>query len=480
MRALLSGAKAGEAEARSDQHLARAVLDAAAARGLEASEPGEVRRPYLARKTRAELVREADLLLRQPGWTNIWTQPIFNRVEMLATGIRTQVGVKVLGQDLGQLDAVAAQVAATLRRVPGAADVFADQSVAQPYLEVRLDRAAAGRAGVSPGEVEESLEAAVGGKVVGTALDGRRRLPVRVRYAPDFRADVDGIGQVLVGDRAPVPLAQVAALRLVEGPTMIRGEHGLLAAYVQLNVRGRDLGGFMEEAQRAVASQVRVPEGVALEWGGQYEHQLSARRTLAFVLPAVVALIFLILFLTWKDAGDAALLLLTVPGALVGGLVLQWLLGHPFSVAVWVGYIACFGLATETGIIVLTYMREALQRRGGLAGIESEAELEAAVLEGAVQRLRPKLLTEGVIILSLLPMLWATGVGAEFLRPMAAPVLGGILVADEVVDLSIPALFFWLRRRRWRALQRAGGTGSTAALPAVQPGAPTAPAPITG
>jgi Cu(I)/Ag(I) efflux system membrane protein CusA/SilA len=318
----------------------------------------------------------------------------------------------------------------------------------------------------------------VGGKVVGTALDGRRRLPIRVRYAPDFRADLDRIGRVLVGDRAPVPLAQVAALRLVEGPSMIRGENGLLAAYVQLNVRGRDLGGFMEEAQRAVASQVRVPEGVALEWGGQYEHQLSARRTLTFVLPVVVVLIFLILFLTWRDAGDAALILLTVPGALVGGLVLQWLLGHPFSVAVWVGYIACFGLATETGIIVLTYMREALQRRGGLEAIGSEAELEAAVLEGAVQRLRPKLLTEGVIILGLLPMLWATGVGAELLRPMAAPVLGGILVADEVVDLAIPALFFWLRRRRWRALQAARPT--TGARRLSRGSEPPAPAAVTG
>jgi Cu(I)/Ag(I) efflux system membrane protein CusA/SilA len=455
MRRQLATPHAARLEALADGLLLRAVLQAAEERGLPATAPESVHRPFLSRKTKPQLLAELDGLLQQPGWTNIWTQPILNRVDMLATGIRTQVGVKVLGEDLLRLQQTVDRVALALRGVPGAVDVFADQAVSQPYLEVRLDRAKAARAGVDPAQVEESIETALGGKLVGAALDGRRRIPLRVRYAPDFRADLGRIGRVLTGDRVPVPLSQVADLRIVEGPSMIRGENGLLAAYVQLNVRGRDLGGFVREAQATVSAQVELPTGVALEWGGQYEHELSAQRTLSFVLPLVIGLIFLILYLTWQDAGDALVLLVSVPGALVGGLLLQWLLGHPFSVAVWVGYVACFGLATETGIIVLTYMREAIDRRGGLAAIATEEELRDAVLEGAVQRLRPKLLTEGIIVLSLLPMLWATGVGAEILRPMAAPVLGGILVADEVVDLSIPALFYWLRLARWRGM-RAG------------------------
>jgi len=464
MRRLLAQAHPPSLEDVADGLVVQAILDAAEARGLQATAPSTVNRPFLGRKSKAELIEELDALLQQPGWTNVWTQPIINRVDMLATGLRTQVGVKVLGEDLGRNQDVAERVAKVLRKIPGAVDVFVDQGVAQPSLEVRFDRTRAAALGVDPEEVEQTIEAALGGKVVGAALDGLRRVPVRVRYAPDFRADLQRIGAVQVpAGEASVPLSQVADLRLAEGPGMIRGENGLPVALVQLNVRGRDLGGFVEEAQQVVARRVVLPAGVALEWGGQYQHELSARRTLSFVLPLVILLIFVILLLTWGDAGDALVLLVSVPGAMVGGLILQSLMGSPHSVAVWVGYIACFGLATETGIIVLTYMREALARRGGLAAIGSEAELREVVLEGAVKRLRPKLLTEGVIVLSVLPMLWATGVGSELLRPMAVPVLGGILVADEVVDLAIPALFFWLRRHRWRALE--GGARVSCAEP---------------
>jgi Cu(I)/Ag(I) efflux system membrane protein CusA/SilA len=235
---------------------------------------------------------------------------------------------------------------------------------------------------------------------------------------------------------------------------MIKSENGILCAYVQLNVHGRDLRGFVEDAQARVASKIALPPGVFLQWGGQFEHEVSARRTLALVFPLVILLIFLILFWTYRDLGDAILMMLAVPGALVGGLLCQRLMGFQFSVAVWVGYIACFGLATETGIVMLVYLREAIDRRGGLSALRSIDELRAAVAAGAIQRLRPKLLTEGLIVLSLLPMLWSSGAGAEILRPMAAPVLGGILIADEVIDVTIPVLFFWLRKRRWLRLAR--------------------------
>ncbi|MCW8141786.1 MAG: efflux RND transporter permease subunit, partial [Planctomycetota bacterium] len=253
-----------------------------------------------------------------------------------------------------------------------------------------------------------------------------------------------------------VPLGEVADVRVVQGPSMIKSEDGLLRAYVQLNVRDRDVIGFVDEARRVVEDEVvarGLPQGVYLEWSGQFEHQVRARERLALIVPLVVFLIFVILYLTYQDLGDALLMMLAVPGALVGGLIFQALFDVSFSVAVWVGYIACFGLATETGIIMLVYLREAIERRGGLANIATVDELEAAVLEGAVQRLRPKLLTEGTTILGLVPMLMAEGVGAEVMRPMAAPVLGGVLLADEVIDVFIPVIFFWYRRRRWERLQ---------------------------
>jgi Cu(I)/Ag(I) efflux system membrane protein CusA/SilA len=274
-----------------------------------------------------------------------------------------------------------------------------------------------------------------------------------------------------------IPLSEVADVRIVEGPAMLKSENGQLVNYVTLNVRGRDIVGFVEEAQRAVADKVKLPEGVHVEWSGEFEHQVRAARTLRFVFPAVIALIFVILYLTYKDLADAGLMMLAVPEALAGGAFFQFffpkIMGGwdapplEFSVAVWVGYIACFGMATETGIIMLVYLREAIDKRGGLENIQSLDELRQAVIEGAVHRLRPKLLTEGVAIIAIAPMLWATGVGAEVIAPMAVPVLGGLLISDEVVDIFLPVRFYWVRRARWLKLQeekaRAGQAQRTAA-----------------
>ena len=226
----------------------------------------------------------------------------------------------------------------------------------------------------------------------------------------------------------------------------------MLRAYVQLNVRDRDIVGFVEEAQQAVAEQVKLPPGFFIEWSGQFEHQVRAKKTLQIIFPMVVALIFILLYVTFRDVRDALLIILAVPGALVGGVIFQSLFGFNFSVAVWVGYIACFGMATQTGIVMLVYLHDAIQARGGLAKIASLAELKDAVITGAVHRLRPKLMTEGVAIIGLMPMLWAHGVGAEVMKPMAAPVLGGLLVADEVIDLLLPVIFNWYQSRRWRRL----------------------------
>jgi len=261
-----------------------------------------------------------------------------------------------------------------------------------------------------------------------------------------------------------IPLSAIANVQIVEGPAMIKSENGRLLNYVTLNVRGRDMVGFVEEAQRVVSQKVRMPEGVHIEWSGEFEHQLRAARTLRVVFPAVIILIFIILYLTYRDWMDAILMMLAVPEALAGGAFFMYLfpkivggLEAPpvdFSVAVWVGFIACFGMATETGIIMLVYLREAIEKRGGLENIQSLEELRQAVIEGAVHRLRPKLLTEGVAIMAIFPMVFATGVGGEILAPMALPVLGGLLVSDEVVDLFLPVRFYWVRRQRWLELQK--------------------------
>jgi Cu(I)/Ag(I) efflux system membrane protein CusA/SilA len=254
-----------------------------------------------------------------------------------------------------------------------------------------------------------------------------------------------------------IPLSKVADVGLVDGPAMIKGENGQLRSYVQLSVRDRDVLGFVEEAQRAVSQKVKLPPGVSLAWSGEFENQVHARKTMLIVFPAVLLVIFVILYLTYNDLTDAVLMMMCVPEALVGGIFLLWLTQFHFlglnptrySVAVQVGFIACFGMATETGIIMLVYLREAIANRGGLEKIQSLAELKHAVIEGAVHRLRPKLLTEGVAIIALAPMLWTTGVGHEIISAMAAPVLGGLLIADEVVDIFIPVRFYWVRRYRW-------------------------------
>jgi Cu(I)/Ag(I) efflux system membrane protein CusA/SilA len=283
-----------------------------------------------------------------------------------------------------------------------------------------------------------------------------------VRYARAFRDDENAVRNLLVTAKGggladagstlrQVPLAEIADVQVTQGPATIKGENGLLRNYVRLNVKDRDAVEFVTEARQVVARDVKLPEGVFLEWTGQFEHEVRSRRTLMLVVPIVIALIFLVLYLTYHDLADAALMLLTIPGAIAGGLLFQWVLSQKLSVTVWVGYIACFGMATSTGIIMLVYLREALARAGGLEQIGLE-QLRQAVLNGAVHRLRPKLLTEGTVVIGLAPMLWASGVGSEIIRPMAAPVLGGILVADEVVDLLLPVLFYWVRRWRWQKL----------------------------
>jgi Cu(I)/Ag(I) efflux system membrane protein CusA/SilA len=342
----------------------------------------------------------------------------------------------------------------------------ADPARGKGYLEVLVNRERAAALGVVGADLNDALETAVGGKQVATTVEGRERYPVRVRYARDWRGDEDAVKQILVpahdaaGKVRQIALAEVADVRIAEGPATIKSENGLLRNYVRLNVRGRNIEDFLRDARRVVA-RLSLPEGVYTEWTGQFEHEQHARNTLRIVVPIVIVLILLVLYWTYRDWADALLVLVTLPGAIAGGVLFQWLFGEKFSVTVWVGYIACFGMATSTGIIMLVYLREAIDSAGGLSQLTLE-ELKGAVMRGAVHRLRPKLLTEGTIIIGLAPMLWATGPGAEIIRPMVAPVIGGLLVADEVVDLFLPVLFYRVRRWRWRKIhgQRVVTAGS--------------------
>ena len=447
---------------------------------------------------------EMGRVLQVPGWSNIFTQPIINRIEMLSTGVRTDIGVKVFGSDLDTIDQVCKQIEAALKPINGTRDAIASPIMGKGYLQIDIDRERAARYGIAVEEIQNEIEVALAGRAVTYTVEKRERFPVRVRYARANRDDEESIRRLLIptsgnssgasmssaakagemsplssmsasatpsekktghaagprhaGNKPMIPLGSVADVRIVEGPAMIKSENGRLLNYVTLNVRGRDIVGYVEEAQRVVAQKVTLPEGVHIEWSGEFEHQVRAARTLRFVFPAVIVLIFVILYLTYNDLADAALMMLAVPEALAGGAFFMYFFPKimegwsappmDFSVAVWVGFIACFGMATETGIIMLVYLREAIEKRG-LENIKSLEELRQAVIEGAVHRLRPKLLTEGVAIIAIFPMVFAKGVGGEILAPMALPVLGGLLISDEVVDLFLPVRFYWVRRARW-------------------------------
>jgi Cu(I)/Ag(I) efflux system membrane protein CusA/SilA len=418
--------------------------------------------------TKEKLLAEMTESSRLPGVTTIWQQPIRNRIDMLATGIPTQVGVKVFGPDLGVLETTANEIAEVIRTVPGSADVYAEQILGTPYLEIAVDREAAARYGVRVGDVLEVIETAIGGENLTTTIEGRNRFPVRVRYSRELRDDPDKLGRILVPamGSAPmqstrvmpqVPLAQVSHIRIRPGPSMVSAENGLLRERVFLNVRGRDVGSFVDEAKKAVDARVALPAGYFLQWAGQYEHQLRARNRLAVVVPLCFVIIFILLYLTYRSAREAAHVILAIPFALTGGNLLLWLLhtlavAHGWktefhmSVAVWVGYIALFGTAVQTAVVMVVYLEEALHRKAAAGPLTREAVREAA-MEGAVLRLRPKLMTVSTVVMGLLPILWSTATGSEVMKPIAAPVLGGMISSLLHVLIVTPVIWTLLKER---------------------------------
>jgi len=410
--------------------------------------PSEWRPGMTKEKIIAELSEKLTVI---PGYVPGFLQPIENRILMLSTGIRAQLGIKILGNDLDELQRIAFQVEAVVRKVPGAVGVAASRTQGKPYVEIHPDRLALARFGLGLSDVMDVVETGLGGFTTGVTIEGRQRIPIQLRLERGVRDDIDRIPEILIptASGTSVPLGQVARVVRTNGPGEIASEDGLLRVFVQSNVRDRDLGGFVNDVRERVEKEVKLPPGVTLRWSGQYENQLRAQQTLSFIMPVVLLIIFILLFIVFHSAAEAAHVLLAVPFALTGGVFLQAALGYPFSVAVWIGYIALFGTAIQTGVVMVVYLEEALEKKCREVGSPlSPADLKSAVIDGAMLRLRPKVMTVATVIASLLPIMWSTRAGAEVMKPIAAPVIGGMLSSLLHVLVVTPVIFYWLRARR--------------------------------
>jgi len=398
---------------------------------------------------REALIDELDRALDFPGMPNLWQMPIETRTEMLATGVRSALGIKVYGDDLEVVEATAVAIAQALADVPGTRNVFAERSSGAFYLDVRVDREAAARLGVSVADVNDAVETAIGGAAVSRTIEGRERYAVQVRYAREYRDAPAAIGRMLVATPggAQIPLAELATIEFTTGPDMLRSEDGRLVGLVSVDVAGRPLVDYVEDAKRAVAERVALPPGVRLGWAGQFEAFERARDRLMLVLPITLLLVVLLLYLNTGSAIETAIVLLAVPFSLVGAIWLLWALDYHLSVAVWVGLIALAGLDAQTGVVMLLYLKLAHREHAAAGRLRTFADLEDAIVEGAARRIRPKLMTVVTMILGLTPLLWSDGVGADVMKRVAAPMVGGLVTSFLLELLVYPAVFaVWKRR----------------------------------
>lgn len=424
------------------------------------------------------LVAAMDSAVRMPGVTNAWTMPIRGRIDMLATGIRTPVGVKVFGPDLAELERLGEEIEAVVRMVPGTRSAFAERAVSGYYLDIDIDRAAAARHGLNVGDVQTVIATAIGGMTITQTVEGRERYGVRVRYPQELRDTPEKLASVLVpvshegasatassgagmgasgsaamssGRSAQVPLGQVATIRQVAGPMVVRTEGAMPTAWVFIDVTGRDIGSYVAEAQRAVGRDVELPAGYTLAWSGQYEYMERAAARMRVVVPATLAVIFLLLYLNFRNVREAVLVMLSLPFAAVGGLWLVWALGYNWSVAVAIGFIALAGVAAETGVVMLIYLDHAWNARRAAAAkaghFATPEDLYEAILEGAVERIRPKMMTVTAIIAGLLPILWTSGTGSSVMKRLAVPMVGGMFSSAVLTLVVIPAAYSLLRER---------------------------------
>jgi Cu(I)/Ag(I) efflux system membrane protein CusA/SilA len=411
--------------------------------------PREKWRPGM---TYEKLIREMDEKLQFPGLTNTWTMPVQNRLDMALTGIKTPVGMKLQGPNLEQIQQLGAQAQQILTGLPQVRSVFAERVSQGFYINVEVNRAEAAKYGLTIADVQQAVEFGIGGMNVAENIEGRQRYPINVRYQRDFRDNLEELNRVLIAtpSGAQIPIAEVAKVFFSRGPAMIRDEDGQLTGYVYIDVITTDYGGFVDQASKLLREKLQLPAGYTYQWSGEYEFQLRAKERLRIILPVVFFVIFLLLYMVFRSLTEAMVLIFPTFYAMTGGLILQWLLGYNFSVAVWVGYIALFGIAVETGVVMVVYLHEALDKRLASGRPLSNADIEEAAIEGAVQRLRPKLMTVCAVLASLIPILWASGVGSDVMKPIAAPMVGGMITSTIHVLILVPVFFVMMKERALR------------------------------
>ena len=402
--------------------------------------------------TYEKLIQSMDEKLQFPGLTNTWTMPVENRLDMELTGIKTAVGIKIQGPDLAHIEDIGARMQQILSAMPQANSVFAERVSQGFYLNVEVNRPEAARYGLTVADVQRVITSEIGGADIAQNVEGRERFPIAVRYQRNFRDHPEALSQALIPTPSgeQIPVSEVARVYYSRGPAMIRDEDGALTGYVYLNLNTHDYGGFVNRAEKEMQSKLELPAGYTWRWAGEYEFEMRAKERLKIILPVVFFVIFLLLYLVFKSATEAAVLIFPTLYAMSGGLLLQWLLGFNFSVAVWVGYIALFGIAVETGVVMVVYLDEAFQHRLAQDPPMLESDLEKAVIDGAVQRLRPKLMTVTAVILSLAPILWETGIGSDVMKPIAAPIVGGMITSTIHVLILVPVFFLLIKRSALR------------------------------
>ena len=411
--------------------------------------PREKWRPGM---TQERLIGEMDAKLQFPGLTNTWTMPVENRLDMALTGIKTPVGMKLQGTNLEQIQQLGAQVQQILSGLPQVRSIFAERVSQGFYINVEVNRPEAAKYGLTIADVQQAVESGIGGMNVAENIEGRRRYPINVRYQRDFRDNLEELNRVLIAtpSGAQIPISEVASISFSRGPAMIRDEDGQLTGYVYIDLNTTDYGGFVNQASQMLRQKLQLPAGYTYQWSGEYEFQLRAKERLKLILPVVFFVIFMLLYMVFHSLTEAMVLIFPTFYAMTGGLILQWLLGYNFSVAVWVGYIALFGIAVETGVVMVVYLHESLDKRIASDRPLTEADIQEAAIEGAVQRLRPKLMTVSAVLASLIPILWASGIGSDVMKPIAAPMVGGMITSTIHVLILVPVFFVLMKERSLR------------------------------
>ncbi|MDD5434999.1 MAG: efflux RND transporter permease subunit [Nitrospira sp.] len=393
--------------------------------------------------TQEKLTEEMNTALEMPGVTNAWTMPIKARIDMLSTGIRTPVGVKVFGKDLKTIEQIATEIESIVKKVPGTASAYAERIIGGYYVDIDIKRDEAARYGLKIEDIQQVIMYAVGGENITTTVEGLERYPVNVRYKRELRDSVDKIGRVLIPTMMGqhVPLSQVADIRLSKGVMGIKTENALLNTWVFVDIRGRDIGSYVADAKKAVMEKVKFPPGYYIMWSGQYEFMERVKERLFYIIPLTLFIIILLLYLNFKSFKETIIILLAIPFSVIGASWILYLLGYNMSIAVWVGLIALAGLDAETGIVMLIYLKQAYEKRKAEGKMNSLADLNEAIIEGAVMRVRPKMMTVVAIIAGLLPIMWGTGSGADVMKRIAAPMVGGMVTSALMELMVLPAIY---------------------------------------